>query len=205
MSTQPLPFAPASERNRRPILDALSPRMPATGRLLEVGAGTGQHAVFLAQAFPGLSWLATDCRSELPGLQARLDAEGGTNLLPARPLDVLRDEWPRGPFEAAFTANTAHIMPWSAVQAALAGFGAVLATGAPLFIYGPFRIDGTFTTESNRQFDQELRQRAPHMGLRDLEAVESEASRHQLELQERLDMPANNFMLVFRKTEAQSA
>jgi hypothetical protein len=202
MNQPMLPFAPASERNRAPILEALRPRMPSTGCVLEIGAGTGQHAVHFAQAFPGLQWLATDRADELPGLSARLETEGGINLLPPRVLDVSRHEWPPGPFQAAFTANTTHIMPWSAVLAMLEGVGTALGETAPFFVYGPFKVDGRFTTESNRIFDQQLRTRAAHMGLRELGTLESEAASHHMRLEERLEMPANNFLLVFRSTRS---
>lgn len=200
MSAGVLPYSPASERNREPILQALRPRMPDRGTVLEIGAGTGQHAVFFAAALPGLTWLPTERPGEMAGLQARLDAEGPPNLLAARSLDVFQDSWPVGPFAAAYTANTAHIMPWEGVCAMLAGVSAVLAAGAPCFIYGPFKVDDAFTTPSNRLFDQDLRCRAPHMGLRDVAALESQARRHQMRLEERLDMPANNFLLVLRKS-----
>lgn len=199
MSEPVLPFAPASERNREPILDALRPRMPSRGRLLEIGAGTGQHAVYMAPAFPGIRWLATDRDDELPGLQARLDVEGEARLPRALALDVQFDDWPEGPFQAAYTANTLHIMSWAACQATLSGVGRILADEAPFFVYGPFKVGDRFTTESNRRFDRSLKARAAHMGLRDIAALESEAARHHLRLEERLEMPANNFLLVFRR------
>lgn len=194
-----LPFSPASERNKAPILNTLRGRMPAAGRLLEIGAGSGQHAVFMAPEFPRLAWLPTDRGVELPGLQARLDAEGSANIRPALALDVLADEWPAGPFAAAFSANTAHIMGWDGVCATLAGLGRCLAPGAPYFLYGPFNVNGKFTAPSNAAFDADLRARDAAMGLRDVAALEAEAARHHIDLEERLEMPANNFLLVFRK------
>lgn len=194
----PLPFSDASARNRVPIRDALAPRLPPLGRVLEIGAGSGQHAVFMAAAFPNLQWLPTDRATQLPGLQARLVAEGGPNMLRARALDVTVGPWPRGPFEAAFTANTAHIMPWSAVIAMLEGVAGCLAPGAAFFVYGAFKVGGEFTTASNRAFDANLRAMDPVMGVRDLEALESHAARLQMELEECLPMPSNNFLLVLR-------
>jgi len=193
-----LPWCAASQRNRVPILAALRPRLVRVGRLLEIGAGSGQHAVYLARAFPGLQWLPTDRREVLPGLQGRIDAEGPANLQPARALDVLLDPWPQGPFDAAYSANTAHIMPWPAVCATLAGLGRCLAPDAQFFLYGPFNVGGDYTAPSNRAFDVDLRARDPSMGLRDVDALETEAARHQLILEERVTMPANNLLLVFR-------
>lgn len=199
--SQDLPYSPAADRNRAPILEALRGRMPQAGRLLEIGAGSGQHAVYLAKQFPAIQWLPSERGDALPGLVARLRLEGGPNLLPARILDVVSDAWPAGLFAAAYSANTAHIMPWEAVRAMLRGLGDCLQPGAPLFLYGPFNVDGQFTAPSNAAFDASLRRQDPRMGLRDLDALESCAAGHQLQLQERIDMPANNFLLVFRKQE----
>ena len=127
LSRDELPFSPASERNRQPILDALAPRMPETGRLLEIGAGTGQHAVFMAPRFPGLAWQPTDREVVLDGLRRRVALEGSQNLLEPQPLDVLSEAWPDGPYAAVFSATTAHIMHWDGVLATFAGVGIVMA------------------------------------------------------------------------------
>ncbi len=192
-----LPFAPAAERNRGPILEALTPRLPGAARVLEIGSGTGQHAVAFTSALSGVRWWPTERRGELPGLVARVAAEGGPNLCEPVELDVLRGPWPDGPFEAVFTANTAHIMHWPGVCAMLAGAGRVLAPGGKLFIYGPFRRGGRHTAASNARFDQSLRRADPGRGVRDLEALESEAEQHQLSLHEIIEMPANNLIAVF--------
>jgi len=196
----PLPYSDASARNRIPIRDALAPRLPSAGRVLEIGAGSGQHAVFLAAAFPGLRWLATDRPEQLPILQARLDDEGGPNVLPAQALDVTSGRWPPESFEVVFSANTAHIMAWQAVGAMLKGVGGCLTPGGRFFLYGAFNVGGTFTAPSNRAFDANLRARDPAMGVRDVEALERRAQDHQMVLEERIPMPNNNFLLVFRKT-----
>ena len=194
-----LPFSPASERNREPILAAMAPRLAEAGRLLEIGAGTGQHAVFMASALRGWQWLPTDRAAVLDTLGQRLHAEATENVATARALDVLSDTWPEGPFDAAYSANTAHIMSWEAVCAMLAGVARVLRSGGRFFLYGPFNVGGQFTAPSNRTFDTSLRRRDPAMGLRDLEALESEAGRHQMILTEHVAMPANNALLVFDK------
>jgi cyclopropane fatty-acyl-phospholipid synthase-like methyltransferase len=200
-STTPaaLPFAPAPERNKRPILAQLLDLLPATGSVLEVGAGTGQHAVFFAPKFPGLVWQATERAAELDGLRRRLEAEGGSRLPPPLELDVMRGGWPAGPFSAAFSANTAHIMSWEAVGAMFAGLGACLEDHGPFCLYGPFQRDGRHTAASNAHFDRQLRERSQEMGLRDIGELERLAGRHQMILERTIDMPTNNFLLVFRK------
>lgn len=201
MRDQPasLPFAPAAERNAAPILEALRGRLPAGGRVLEIGAGTGQHAVAFTAALPGLRWLPTDLAPALPGLAARVHVEGGSGIEPPRVLDVRSEDWPAGPFDAVYTANTAHIMPWSAVLATLKGVAGVLSPGGLYLVYGPFRRDGRHTADSNARFDAALRDRDPSQGVRDLEALERAAVRHQLVLEEVVALPANNLLAVFRQ------
>lgn len=201
MRDQPasLPFAPAAERNAAPILEALRGRLPAGGRVLEIGAGTGQHAVAFTAALPGLRWLPTDLAPALPGLAARVQVEGGSGIEPPRVLDVRSEDWPAGPFDAVYTANTAHIMPWSAVLTTLGGVARVLSPGGLYLVYGPFRRDGRHTADSNARFDAALRDRDPSQGVRDLEALERAAVRHQLVLEEVVALPANNLLAVFRQ------
>ena len=191
-----LPFSPASERNKQPIFEALRPRLPETGRLIEIGAGTGQHAEFMAPQLPGIQWLATDREPELPGLGARLAAAG---LAPPRGLEVVAGTWPAGPFDAAYSANTTHIMHWPQVCAMFAGVGRCLRPGGSFFLYGPFNRGGEYTAPGNAAFDRQLRSRDPAMGLRDLGDIESLARGHHLLLVECLAMPANNLLLVFRR------
>jgi hypothetical protein len=197
-----LPFSPACERNRQPILDAMRPRLPSSGNLLEIGSGTGQHAVFMAPRLPGLVWQPSDHPDALPGLQLRLRAEASPNVLPAISLDVMHDPWPAQPMQAVYAANVSHIMSWAAVLAMLEGVGASLEPGGCFFLYGPFVLAGQPTAPSNLQFHESLRQRDPDMGLRELAALESAANRHHLLLEEQLQMPANNLLLVWRKQPA---
>lgn len=190
-----LPFSPAAERNREPIARVLADWLPRSGTVLEIGAGSGQHAVAFAGQFPALAWQPSEHPSALAGLAARVDAAGLSNLRPALALDVLGASWPPGPFAAAFSANTAHIMSWPAVRAMFAGVSRVLAAGAPFCLYGPFLVDGIPTTPGNWAFDASLRARDPAMGLRDIGALDSLAREHQMSLRERRAMPADNFML----------
>ncbi len=194
-----LPFAPASDRNKGPILDALLDRLPDAGRLLEIGSGTGQHAVYMAPRFPALVWQTSDRAGELAGLAARLGAEGGPNLPPPLCLDVLTDAWPVGAFDAAYSANTSHIMSWVEVRAMFGGLGRALSGGAPFCLYGPFNRNGGYTAPSNAEFDRSLRARNPDMGLRDLGDLERLGRDHQLALEEILDLPVNNMLLTFRR------
>ncbi len=194
----PLPYSESCERNKAPILEVLQQLLPSSGKILEIGSGTGQHIAYFAPHFPLLQWQPSDRDEYLPGLTARVEQEGSPNILPPIKLDVL-EQWPDGRFDAAYSANTAHIMGWDAVCATFAGLGAHLAPGGLYCLYGPFNQDGGFTAESNREFDRHLRSSDPHMGLRDLEALESLAKRSQMLLQEQFSMPANNQILVFRK------
>jgi cyclopropane fatty-acyl-phospholipid synthase-like methyltransferase len=199
----PLPYSESCERNKAPILEVLQQVLPRAGKILEIGSGTGQHIVHFAPHFPLLHWQPSDRDENLPGLAARVKQEGSPNILPPIKLDVL-EQWPGGGFDAAFSANTAHIMGWDAVCAAFAGLGAHLAPGGLFCLYGPFNQDGRFTADSNREFDRHLRSSDPQMGLRDLEALESLANNSKMVLQKQFPMPANNQILVFRKEGLQA-
>ncbi len=194
-----LSFAPASERNKHPILEQLKQWLPVRGRLLEIGSGTGQHAVFFSAAIEGLQWQSSERQSELPGLRARLAREGNERTPPPICLDVLSDPWPDELFQAVYSANTAHIMSWGGVCALFEGVGRVLVPGGPFVLYGPFNVNGRFTAPSNEEFDGRLRSRDAEMGLRDMADLERLASRQAMTLEQKVSMPANNFLLVFRR------
>jgi len=194
-----LPYAGATERNRQPILDQLVGLLPAKGTVLEIGSGSGQHAVFFTRHLTGLYWQPTDRAENLPGLEAQFAAEANERILTPLELDVLDDAWPGQTYAAVFSANTAHIMPFEAVQAMFAGVAMHLVHGGRFCLYGPFNINGDFTSRSNAQFDACLRQENPQMGIRDMAVVESLSNSHQMHLQRKIAMPANNFILVFAK------
>ena len=198
MST--ISFSSAAERNRQPILDQLRVLIPHHGSVLEIGSGTGQHAVFFTQQLPDLLWQPTDRNENLAGLSAHIEAEGNDNILPPLQLDVIRDPWPGYIYDAAFSANTAHIMPWDAVVAMFSGVGEHLDNSARFCLYGPFKIDNCFTSQSNEHFDASLRARDSRMGVRDLAVIESVANLHDMPLELKIAMPANNFILVFKKS-----
>ena len=199
-----IPFSSAAERNRRPILETLRLLLPDAGTLLEIGSGTGQHAVFLSQNLPGLSWQPSDREENLAGLEACFSAGGNERILPLLKLDVLSDPWPGRSYDAVFTANTAHIMPWEAVIAMFAGVGAHLVSGGRFCLYGPFNVDNKFTSESNAQFDAQLRSQNSQMGIRDMAAIANLANLNQMHLEQKITMPANNFMLVLKKKRGRS-
>ena len=195
-----IPYSSAAERNRQPILDQLQVLFPQKGTVLEIGSGTGQHAAFLIKNLPGLSWQPSDREENLAGLEARFSSEGNERILPLLKLDVLSDPWPGRSYEAAYSANTAHIMSWDAVVAMFAGVAAHLVKGARFCLYGPFNIDSCFTSQSNAKFDAHLRAEDSQMGIRDMAMIESLANLHEMLLEHRLAMPANNFILVFKKS-----
>ncbi len=194
-----LPFSAASDRNRHPILDQLKRLLSPEAIVLEIGSGWGQHAVFFSEAMPRVKWQPSDKHDALAELSLRLAAEGNASIRPPLSLNVLEDSFPHASFDAVYSANTAHIMSWEAVVAMFAGVGKCLKQGGIFCLYGPFNIDGVFTAPSNQSFDQSLKSSNPEMGIRDIAALESLACSHQLELQERISMPANNLLLVFEK------
>jgi SAM-dependent methyltransferase len=194
------PFAPASERNRGPILEVLRDAFSDRARVLEVGSGTGQHAVHFAAAMPWLAWQTSEVEANLPGLRMWLDEAALPNTPPPFALDVAAG-WPDGRWDAAFTANTLHIMPWTAVERLFDALPAVLEPGAVLVVYGPFNIGGRFTGPGNAAFDATLRATDPARGLRDLEAVDALARRAGFGPVAVRTMPADNRCLVWRRVE----
>lgn len=198
------PHAPSTERNREPILAALRKPFAGRRRVLEIGSGSGEHAVYFAAALPDLIWQCSDLPDKLPGIRAWLEDAALANTPPPLALDVARGPWPAQRFDAVFSANTLHIMGWPAVQALFAGLPAVLASDAVLAIYGPFNREGRYTSEGNAAFDEQLRAQDPAMGLRDAEAVDALALQAGLHLHADLPMPANNALRIWRTAAADS-
>lgn len=166
---------------------------------MEIGSGTGQHAVFFTQKMPGLLWQPSDRTENLPALEARFTAQGNESILPPLKLDVILDPWPGYSYDAAFSANTAHIMSWDAVVSMFTGVASHLEPHARFCLYGPFNMENRFTSQSNAHFDARLRAEDSRMGIRDMSEIESLATLHEMPLEQKLSMPANNFMLVFKK------
>ena len=193
------PFSPSCERNRDPILVVLRNHFAHRMQVLEVGSGTGQHAVHFAQAMPWLQWQCSDRAQYLPGIQRWLEEAALPNTPAPLLLDVATGPWPSARYDAVFSANTLHIMGWPEVEACFAGLDRVLADEATLVIYGPFNYDSDFSSDSNRDFDASLRARDPRMGIRDAEAVDALAHGIGMVLVDDVAMPANNRCLVWRR------
>jgi len=199
VSSEPLPSSEACERNKHPILPILSGALTKPALVLEIGAGTGQHAVHFSAHMPWLEWQPTDRPEYLDGLRARVRQEGPPNLRPPLELDVRSKAWPVSAVDAVFSANTLHIMSWPEVEDCLQGVGRVLVPGGLLVVYGPFRFEGRYTSDSNAQFDVYLRSRDPASGIRDFEAVDELAAAEGLRPVANHAMPANNQLLIWRR------
>jgi cyclopropane fatty-acyl-phospholipid synthase-like methyltransferase len=193
------PFAESCVENRAPIFAALAPRLRDSSHLLEIGSGTGQHAAYFAAELPWLVWQTSDVAAQHPGIMAWLEDAALPQMRAPLKLDVLTDDWPSGPYDAVFSANTAHIMPVAAVEAMFHGSGRVLRPEGQFLLYGPFSYHGRHTAPSNEQFDAWLKARDPQMGIRDLAWLSEVADAAGMELVEDIEMPVNNRMLVWRK------
>lgn len=193
------PFSQACENNKQPIINVLKRVFANRCHVLEIGSGTGQHAAFFSENLPHLIWQTSDLPENHPGINAWLDASPAQNL--RRPLAINADDlhWPVAKVDAVFSANTLHIMSWESVVNLFSGIGRHTETeqGAVLAIYGPFKYNGNFTTESNRAFDLWLKQRAVHQGIRDFEKINELAEKIGFKLQEDNPMPANNQLLIW--------
>jgi cyclopropane fatty-acyl-phospholipid synthase-like methyltransferase len=198
MSRSQKPYSQSCVDNAAPILEVLKRYLPAQGELLEIGSGTGQHAVLFAGLFTEIIWHTSDMLEQHPGIQMWLDEAHLLNLRTPLALDVINDSWPEQQFDAIYTANTAHIMPMEAVEGMFRGVASVLKADAPFLLYGPFMYHGQHTSESNQHFDLMLRSWEPAQGVRDVDWLEDVASRYGLILDEDLEMPANNRILIWR-------
>jgi NADPH:quinone reductase and related Zn-dependent oxidoreductases len=193
------PHAPSCERNREPILEVLRRHFADRRRVLEIGSGTGQHAVHFAAALTWLDWQCSDRAENLPGIRAWLDEAALPNTPPPWEFEV-GGPWPRGAFDAVFSANTLHIMAWHEVEALFAQLPAVVTDDARLVIYGPFNHGGRYTSDSNAAFDRWLQARGAHMGIRDAEAVDALAAAAGFALVDDVAMPANNRCRIWQRT-----
>ena len=195
------PFSPACERNRDPILAVLRTHFTDRQRVLEIGSGTGQHAVYFAAAMPQLIWQTSDRAENLPGIELWLAEAALANTPAPLAVDVADAVWPDEPYDAVFSANTLHIMSWTQVQALFTALPGVTTAAAKLVIYGPFNYDGKYTSSSNAEFDASLKARAPQMGIRDFAAVDALAHAAGFALIDDVAMPANNRTLVWQRRE----
>jgi cyclopropane fatty-acyl-phospholipid synthase-like methyltransferase len=190
-----LPFSEACERNKAPILAVLRVAFADRMQVLEIGSGTGQHAVHFAAHLTHLTWHPTEQLAYLADLASRVKLEGTRNLRPPTLLDVKQTIWPLRSVDAIFSANTLHIMAWAEVEAMFRGVDAVLSPHGIVCLYGPFRNKGRYTSDSNRDFDLMLKERDPLSGLRDMTDLSALAERHALRLRVDHDQPANNRLL----------
>lgn len=193
------PFAESSEQNKHPIIAVLKQYYLEVETVLEIGSGTGQHAVFFAEQLPHLIWMASDQAEYHNGIEMWLKDSMLENIQGPLALDVNQTQWPIKQTDAIFSANTVHIMGWTSVENMFAGIGQVLKKDGVFCLYGPFNYNGQFSSESNARFDQWLKQRDPQSGVRDFEALQKLAIDAGLIFIEDVEMPANNRIVVWKK------
>lgn len=194
-------YAPATARNREPILAVLRRHLPSQGLVLEIASGTGEHITFFARSFgPGLVFQPTDPdQAARESIDAWTAALGVTNVRPAIELDAASENWPIANADAVLAINMVHIAPWAATEGLVRGAARILPEGGLLYLYGPYRIGGRHTAPSNEAFDADLRRRNPDWGVRDVEAVAELAMASGFDTPVVEQMPANNLSLVFRR------
>lgn len=193
------PFAESSEQNKSPIFAAIKQYFDLVQSVLEIGSGTGQHAIFFAEQFPHISWTTSDQAEYHAGIQMWLNESSLPNTEGPLLLDVNQTDWPLKETEGVFSANTVHIMSWQSVENMFAGIGRVLKTGGVFCLYGPFNYNGKPSSESNARFDLWLKDRDPLSGVRDYEELQKLADKAGLRFVEDIEMPANNRVLVWTK------
>ena len=193
------PFAEYAARNTRPILEVLQRELRDSTDVLEIGSGTGQHAVAFAEAMPHLVWQTSDLAENHDGIKAWVDSAALGNVLPPLDVDVRATTLPAASFDAVYAANTAHIMSIAAVENMFKLVGDVLRAHGVFCLYGPFRVDGAFNTESNEAFDRSLRERSPEMGIRDIETLDDFGLGGGLHRQRLYAMPSNNYIAVWTR------
>jgi cyclopropane fatty-acyl-phospholipid synthase-like methyltransferase len=198
LSNPDKPYSGASERNREPILAVLREHFADRRRVLEIGSGTGQHAVHFAAALPQLIWQTSDRDENHEGIKLWLEEAALPNVIAPLSLDV-NGAWPVQRYDAIFTANTLHIMSWQEVEQFFARLPGVMADDAVIAVYGPFNYGGRFSSDSNAAFDASLRAAVPHRGIRDFEAVDKLAQSAGLQLLRDHAMPANNRCLIWQR------
>jgi SAM-dependent methyltransferase len=193
------PYSEACDRNRQPILTVIEPLLSRSRRVLEIGSGSGQHAVYFAEKMPHLIWQSSDRAENLTGIKIWLDEASLPNTPPPLPLDVSQNSWPDLDIDAVFSANTVHIMSWEAVSNFFCGVGKLLAKGGIFILYGPFNYNNQFSSDSNRQFNAWLLDRDPRSGIRNYEDLNDLALNANLRLTGDFIMPANNRILCWQK------
>lgn len=193
------PFSQACENNKDPILSVLKRVFDSPCEVLEIGSGTGQHAVYFAEHLPHVTWQPSDQAIHLPGIDLWINEAKLRNIKNPLTLDINQKLWPVSEIDAVFTANTLHILSWKSVQVFIESLGTVMRPGAIFCSYGPFNVNGKYTSESNAFFDTWLKEQNPLSAIRDLESVTSLASDAGMKLKENIEMPANNKLLIWKK------
>ena len=193
------PNAPSAERNKSAILQVLSEECKGCTTILEIGSGTGQHAIFFAANMPWLTWQTSDRTANHDGINAWLDDAGPDNVRAPLELDVEMPFQCSDKFDAVFSANTAHIMSFAAVKCMFGVVGNYLVSGGRFCLYGPFNLDGNFTSDSNRNFDANLRSQDPAMGIRELESLDELAKANGMVRTNLFAMPANNMIAIWSR------
>ena len=196
-------YSNACEQNKDPILAVLREAFKNVRNVLEIGSGTGQHAVYFSAQLPYLQWQTSDLPENHPGINAWLREAGLANTLTPIALDTRNASWPQNTpgksYDGLFSANTTHIMDWPAVQGLFAGAGALLENNGRFCLYGPFNYQGTYSSDSNRRFDTSLKARDPASGIRHFEELDSLANQNNMVLETDHEMPVNNRLLVWKK------
>ncbi|MFB6260792.1 MAG: DUF938 domain-containing protein [Thiohalorhabdaceae bacterium] len=199
MTNPPKPFSQACENNKDPILGVIRGVFADTERVVEIGSGTGQHAVHFARHLPHVVWQPTDVGENLPGIRAWLADAELANVNDPLLLDVAQGDWPKLAADGAFSANTAHIMGWPEVERMFEGVADLLPPEGAFCLYGPFAYGGEHTSASNARFDASLRQQDGRMGIRDREDLDRLGAAVGLDLEADHDLPANNRLRVWRR------
>ena len=193
------PFAPSAERNKRAVLDVLSSQLVSGNHVFEFGSGTCQHICYFASQRPDITWQPSDLASKLPGIHQWIASTACPNILPPLALD-LADELPAAcQADVCYTANTFHIVSMQLVQRVFRHSAALLSNGGKLCVYGPFKIDGEFTSDGNRQFDQQLRSENASQGIREISDLDRLAKEYDFSSAHVIDMPANNCLLIWNR------
>jgi cyclopropane fatty-acyl-phospholipid synthase-like methyltransferase len=195
------PYAESCDQNREPILAVIKPLLAGSSSVLEIGSGTGQHAVFFARNMPRLVWHTSDCVQYHNGIKQWLQEAMLDNIRAPITLDVATSKWPQQTFDAVFSANTVHIMHWHEIEAMFSGVADVLKGGGKFLLYGPFNFNGRYTSESNARFDRMLKDRDPDSGIRNFEDLDRLAQQGGLRLRNDVQMPANNRILYWEKVQ----
>jgi len=193
------PYAESCDQNKASILAVISPVFSSLTNVLEIGSGTGQHAIYFAENMPNLKWHTSDCTSYLEGINSWLAEANLENVLPPFELDVTTSQWPTLEIDAIFTANSIHIMSQPDVVNFMTGVGKLLRKQGELMIYGPFNYEGDYSSASNESFDQWLKSRDPLSGIKHFEEMVSLANDNAMQLVSDYEMPANNRILHFIK------